>query len=211
LYVDQTVAEVWYRQAAAQGYAPAQRDLAVCLEQVGVGRPKNLPEAVKFYRQAAEQGDALAQYHFGRCHAEGLDVSKDLVVAAMWYRMAAEQMNPLGQRSLGLCYAKGEGVAKDMINATKWYLRAAEQGDVLAQNYLGSCYRNGDGVFKNEIEAFAYWSLAGVVDESARAQVALLEQSLKPVDLMRAHQRTNELRKELEQKAEERLALMDGN
>jgi TPR repeat protein len=98
-----------------------------------------------------------------------------------------------------------------MDQAAKWYRKAADQGDVLAQKYLGTCYRSGDGVFKNEIEAFAYWSLAGVVDEWARAQVALLEQSLTPVDLMRAHQRTNELRKELEQKAEERLALLDGN
>jgi TPR repeat protein len=97
-----------------------------------------------------------------------------------------------------------------MIYAAKWYLRAAEQGDALAQNYLGSCYLNGDGLARNQIEAFAYWSLAGVVDESARAQVRLLEQSLSPEALIRAQQRTNELRKELEQKAEERLALMDG-
>jgi hypothetical protein len=134
-----------------------------------------------------------------------------MIEAAKWFRMAADLGEPLGQRSIGLCFAKGEGVAQDMDQAAKWYRKAADQGDVLAQKYLGTCYRSGDGVFKNEIEAFAYWSLAGVVDEWARAQVALLEQSLTPVDLMRAHQRTNELRKELEQKAEERLALMDGN
>ena len=152
----------------------------------------------------------MAQYYLGACYAEGVGVVRNMIEAAKWYRMAADQGEPLGQRSIGLCYAKGEGVAKDMIYAAKWYLRAAEQGDALAQNYLGSCYLNGDGLARNQIEAFAYWSLAGVVDEWARAQVTLLEQSLSPEALIRAHQRTNELRKELEQKAEERLALMDG-
>ena len=49
----------WYRKAADQGDARAQRNLGICY-RFGTGVTKDEVVAVKWYRLAAEQGDDLA-------------------------------------------------------------------------------------------------------------------------------------------------------
>lgn len=55
----------WYRKAAEQGDADAQRALGIYYE-TGKGISKNIGEAVKWYRKAAEQGDVLASVYLER-------------------------------------------------------------------------------------------------------------------------------------------------
>ena len=50
----------WFRQAAAQNFAPAQNCLGVCYER-GEGVPKHEVEAYKWYLLAAAQGDEKAK------------------------------------------------------------------------------------------------------------------------------------------------------
>ena len=50
----------WYRLAAEQGLAQAQRELG-WLYDTGRGVSKSLNEAMSWYRKAAEQGDAGAK------------------------------------------------------------------------------------------------------------------------------------------------------
>ena len=50
----------WYRRAAEQGHARAQRNLGVCYA-IGTGVDQDTVEAVKWYRKAAEQEDIGAQ------------------------------------------------------------------------------------------------------------------------------------------------------
>lgn len=54
----------WYRNAAEQGDAVAQRCLGL-YHQSGQGMTRNIVEATKWFRKAAAQGDADAQYHLG--------------------------------------------------------------------------------------------------------------------------------------------------
>ena len=50
----------WYRKAADQGNAAAQRNLAVMFGE-GLGVPQDYAEALKWFRRAAEQNDAAAE------------------------------------------------------------------------------------------------------------------------------------------------------
>ena len=65
----------WFRRAAVQGYANAQRDLGFCYEN-GQGVSKDAKEAVSWYRKAANQGYADAQCNLGMCYVHGQGVSK---------------------------------------------------------------------------------------------------------------------------------------
>ena len=156
---DYSEAVKWYRKAAEQGFARAQRNLGVCYNN-GEGVTQSYSEAVKWYRKAAEQGDATAQCNLGWCYENGEGVSKSISDAVKWYRKAAEQGLARAQYSLGLCYEYNKGVSQSWSEAVKWYRKAAEQGDANAQASLGARYENGEGVPRNLTEAIKWYRKA---------------------------------------------------
>ena len=166
----------------------------------GEGVAHDEVQAFSWYCKAAEQGLADAQFNLGICYYKGEGVAKDFVQAVSWWRKAAEQGHTDAQFKLGNIYRTGEGVAKDFVQAVSWYRKAAEQGLALAQYNLGVCYANGEGVAKDEIEVYAYWNLAGITDESARKNLAILEKKMSRDEIASGQQRTKELQKEIEAK-----------
>lgn len=118
------------------------------------------------------------------------------------FKTQAEHGVAAAQLVLGGFYGKGQGVAKDEVEAVKWYRKAAEQGDSEAQLNMGICYFKGLGVAKDEIEAYAYWNLAGITDELARKNLAILEREMSPDARLLGQQRTKQLRKEIEGRLE---------
>ena len=80
----------WYRKAAEQNHAPAQKMLGFCYD-TGQGVPKDYLEAVKWYRKAADQNYAPAQYRLGFCYDTGQGVPKDYLEAYKWLLLAAAQ------------------------------------------------------------------------------------------------------------------------
>ena len=125
----------YYRQAAEQGYAPAQRQLGYCYSK-GCGVEKNHGLAVKWYTLAAEQGYAQAQCDLGICYKNGENVTRDYAKAFKWYFRAAEQGYAQAQCYLGLCYYYGEGTPKSFTEAKKWLTISANKGYAPAKNYL---------------------------------------------------------------------------
>ena len=75
---DDKQAVFWYTQAAEQGYAKAQYNLALCYA-AGEGVLEDDKQAVYWYTQAAEQGHPEAQYNLGICYAKGDGVSRNFV------------------------------------------------------------------------------------------------------------------------------------
>ena len=163
------------------------------------------PEEVKAfdgYKAQAEKGDRVAQNNLGVCYEKGLGVAKDEVQAVSWYRKAADQGYAKAQSNLGVCYEVGKGVAKDEVLAVSWYRKAAEQGDAAAQSNLGVAYHYGRGVIKNEIEAYAFYNLAGITNERARSNLAILEKGMSPDARLLGQRRTIQLQKEIEGRLE---------
>ena len=125
---DSAEAVKWYRKAADQGIAVAQRHLGSYYDS-GNGVPKDSAEAVKWYRKAADQGDAIAQSYLGLMYDSGNGVPKDSAEAVKWYRKAADQGLSTAQSYLGNMYYGGIGVPKDAIEGLAWVNIAASAGD----------------------------------------------------------------------------------
>jgi len=80
----------WYKQAADHGYARAQYNLGLLLED-GRGVAKDAAAAATLYKAAAEQGLAQAQVNYGLALAEGRPgLERDPVQAFAWLNRAVQ-------------------------------------------------------------------------------------------------------------------------
>ena len=132
---DHKEAAKWFRLAAEQGEAQAQKNLGIMYDN-GRGVPQDYKEAVKWYRLAAEQGEAQAQKNLGIMYYNGRGVSQDYKEAFKWYTKAAKQGNANAFSNLGALYANGQGTKVNFKEAIKWFKLAVENGDAQAQKNL---------------------------------------------------------------------------
>lgn len=77
----------WYQQAAEQGLAEAQFNLAHLLVEAEISPAA----AAEWMAKAANQGMLDAQFLMGVIHAEGLGVEQDMDKARQWLEQAIEQ------------------------------------------------------------------------------------------------------------------------
>ncbi len=110
----------WCRQAAQQGIAEAQEELADRY-QMGRGVAKDDKLAVHWWLKAGEQGHTVAQRNLGAMYFLGYGVPKDYVTAYMWLNLAASNRDRLAKRWR-------ETVAKEMTRSqiAKGQQRASE-------------------------------------------------------------------------------------
>lgn len=116
---DAEAAARWYRLAADQGIAGAQRNLGVLYED-GTGRRRDLAKAAKWYGRAAKRGDALAQHNLAALYSEGRGVAEDDAEAARLLTEAAAQGDAPSQVALALRCHFGVGVEPDPAAAFAW-------------------------------------------------------------------------------------------
>ena len=108
-----------FHALADKGDVRARFMMGTIYEQ-GLGVPKDLATAARWYRLAAEGGSASAQYNLGVFYQFGKGVPKDPTEAARWLRMAAEQGHGRAQNNLSTFYFTGVGVPRDPVEAWKW-------------------------------------------------------------------------------------------
>ncbi len=149
----------WYRKAAGQGYADAQRNLGV-LYYLGQGVDQDYAEAARWFRLAADQGDVDSQFNLGLMYRNELGVAQDYAEAARLYRLAADQGDADSQFNLGTLYETGQGTNQDIVEAARLYRLAADQGNVDAQYNLGVLYEEGRGVDQDYAEAARWYRKA---------------------------------------------------
>ena len=193
---DLSEAVKWYRKAAEQGHAGAQKELKTAelllnaqngnaeaqykLAQAyekGSGVTKDLTEAMAWYHKAAEQGLAEAQYKLAEAYESGAGVGVNLSEAMKWNRKAAEQGIAEAQYKLALAYENGTGVRADFSEAANWYRKAAEQDNAGAQYKLGVYYEK----VKTDLSEAANWYRKAAGQGYAKAQEAL--DGISPVDI----------------------------
>ena len=137
---DLSVAIIWYRKSAAQGYAWGQTMLA-SMYYYGKGVPLDYSQAFAWSRKAAEQNNILALSYVAALFENGKGVPQDLTMAAMWCRKAAELGDSWAQYHLGTLYYQGKGVPQDYTQAAMWFRKAADQGNTTAQTHLAEVNR----------------------------------------------------------------------
>jgi TPR repeat protein len=114
----------WFRQAAAQEYAPAEFQMGQ-LYDFGFGVPPDDVQALAWYRRAAEHGSAPGARAVGDFFQKGRGVPADAAEAAKWYRRGADGDDLRAQYRLGQLYFDGTGVARDYASAYVWFTLAA--------------------------------------------------------------------------------------
>lgn len=154
---DEAGAIAWYRKAAAQGSAEAQRDLAFLLLN---DKPPRTAEAIAFYRQAAERGDAEAAYQLGALYDRGQGVRPDAAQRNAWWQKAAEKNYAPALLALAEMARAGDGVAKSEQDAAGYYRRAAEAGSGPAALHYARALRDGLGVTRDAAQAWEWFSFA---------------------------------------------------
>ena len=117
----------YLKQAADQGYAPAQTELAY-RHIIGQGVTKNYSTALHYCLPAAEKGHILAQYLAGYLNEEGYGKPRNYRQALKWYTAAAEQGLAEAQYRLGNLYRSGGEVKVNLEAARTWLQAAANQG-----------------------------------------------------------------------------------
>ncbi len=122
-----------FRQAAAQGYAPAQTGLGLMYASGLGGLVRDDIEAVRLYRLAADQGYSRALTALGHMLADAHGVPRDQAEAVRLFLLAAAHGYADAQSNLGLMYEQGHGIAAHQPEAIRWYRMAARQGAQAAQ------------------------------------------------------------------------------
>jgi TPR repeat protein len=116
---DYAEAVAWFRKAADQGDAEAQRNLGIMYDG-GQGVAQSYSQADMWYRKSAERGNADAQLDLGLRYIVGQGVVVDGVQAIGWFRKAAEQGNVGAQFNLGEMYIRGRGISRDYAEGYCW-------------------------------------------------------------------------------------------
>ncbi|MBU1305637.1 MAG: SEL1-like repeat protein, partial [Alphaproteobacteria bacterium] len=172
---DEAVGPEPMRQAAADGDARAQFEIAAIFAE-GRAVKQDYAEAAVWYERAAAQGFVPAQYRLGNLYETGTGVTKDLEVAKLWYQRAADAGNRMAMHNLAALYAGGQLGEQAFETAAEWFNRAAARGMTDSQFNLGMLYARGLGVTQDFEQSYKWFSLAarsGDVDATkARDDIA---------------------------------------
>jgi hypothetical protein len=107
----------------------------------GIGIPKNVTNAFKYYRTAADLGHAKAQSNIGVMYEKGIGVKVDLSLAREMYHRSALQGNAVAQSNLGHLYYRGVGVKVDLVETYVWWKLASDGGAQDAKGNLAILHR----------------------------------------------------------------------
>ncbi|MEO5336719.1 MAG: sel1 repeat family protein [Magnetospirillum sp. WYHS-4] len=147
------------RRDALAGDREARVRLGDLLRQ-GLGAPRDVKEAAKWYREALRQGSAEAQSRLGRMMVAGEGMPIDYIRAAELFRAAAQAGSREARFELGRLYYHGRGVTHDYGRAIELFRQAAEQGHSGAQFLMGGMIEEGWGMKEDATEAYKWYTLA---------------------------------------------------
>jgi len=179
---DPAAAMKMFEDAAATGFAAANRLLGAIYENGLGGNTKNLKKAVEYYTKAANANDGEALFRLGNFFEAGLKdgegdkaemvVQQNAKSALDLYRMAAQNGQASAFYNVGVYYETGTVVDKDPIKAFSFLLKAATSGVPQAQFRLAGLYQQGTGTSQDIVAALAWFDRAASAG-FAPAQIAL--------------------------------------
>ncbi len=126
-----------YRKAAQQG-DPLGAWLAGRHYFLGIGVPRDLDAAQKWFKLSADQNSAYGSYYLGRLMAD-----RDYTKAPKLYKIAADQGLPQAQYFYAKTLKDGRGIPQDQLTAYVWFSIAADAGYTAAAADLGELEGGG--------------------------------------------------------------------
>lgn len=170
---DDAKAVVYFKLAAANGRADAQKSLADHYFE-GRGVARNKAEAARLYRKAADQGEAMAAYALADMYVLGDGVSADRMEAAKLFMQARDLMY-------------GREVSPSRI-AWKYYRDDGSYVDIVAYYGWLSQVEEFEGIYNPP----PYFSDVGTpttlptVQDEARREMTAIEKAMSPEILAEA-------------------------
>lgn len=167
---DPEAAMKMFEDAAATGFAAANRLLGAIYESGLGGKTRDLKKAVEYFTKAANANDAQALFRLGNYFEAGLTegegekavsvVQQNAKSALDLYRLAAQNGLSEAFFNVGVYYETGTVVDKDPEKAFTFQLRAANSGLPQAQHRLATYYQNGTGVAQDLVAAMGWYQRA---------------------------------------------------
>ncbi len=133
--VNYTRAAKWFEEAAHNGSANAQYNLAVLYHQ-GLGVEKDTAKAIDLYRVAAANHHPEALYNLAIAYIEGVGVEYNPHIAAVYFEQAARGGIVEAAYNLGMISENGLLGESQPDEAVFWYSLAANKGNADAAKAL---------------------------------------------------------------------------
>ena len=138
----------WFKLAAKEKWADAERNLAICYDK-GLGVERDFDRSTYWYRRAANHGNAEAMCTIAEMYYEGLGVTENNKKAWYWMNKAIDRAFETEDAFLlswfGKQFYEGDGMlGKDLVKAEKFYRKAIELGSILAKVGLSLMIKNGE-------------------------------------------------------------------
>lgn len=124
----------------------------------GVGRKKDLNEAVEVYRRMSHAHLSNGHFSLGMCYIEGIEVEKDMERGLSLLRRAKDQGNINARYQLALLHFMGEEGSRDLHFCFHEFLAMAQEGCNFACTLVGLFYLYGIAVPKDQRMAEGYLS-----------------------------------------------------
>ena len=195
-----------FRPLVAEGYAPAQYQMAI-VYQYGYGVAKDGMKALDLFQLAAAQNYSDAQFELALIYTEGKLAPQNLKKAYKLTYKAAKKGLASAQFNLAVMFANGTGVKEDIFKASRWYQQAADQNYALAQYNLALLYSEGKGVEKSTEmslvwNTIASWNGYPHANQSRLIDERLLSKAQKDSAIEKANQIYRKITEQMKIKAE---------
>lgn len=138
----------WFKLAAKDNWADAERNLAICYDK-GLGVKRDFDLSTYWYKRAANHGNAEAMCSIAEMYYEGLGFEQNEEKAWYWMNKAIDRAFETEDfillSWLGNQYYIGEGMLeKDLSKAEKCFRKAAELDFPLAKKCLSNMIQKGE-------------------------------------------------------------------
>ena len=145
---DHEKAMYWFKLAAEDNWADAERNLAIYYEK-GLGVEKDDSQAAYWYERAANYGNANAMSRIAEFYYDGIGVAenkeKGCQLMDKAIELAIETKDGVLLNWLGDRYHYGDGMLeKNLDKAVKYYGMAADLDVPIAKLNLGQMMKNGE-------------------------------------------------------------------
>jgi hypothetical protein len=112
--------------------------------------------AVPLLKRAADAGNPEAEYNYGVCYQQGIEVGQDDKTANEWFLKSASQGWVDAEYKIAYSYETGRGIDKDDKQAFYWSLKCAQQNDPECMFNVVGCYMEGSGTAANSDSMLAW-------------------------------------------------------
>jgi TPR repeat protein len=130
---------------AAKGDGQAMAELG-SMYASGLGVPRNLALAQKWFSNAVDSGDPDGAAMVGMIYQHGSGVPQDYRRAITYYRRGVAEHSGLAANQMGYVYEHGLGVKQDLKVASCWYTLAVVNGNPRSAEHLGELEAAGQAV-----------------------------------------------------------------